>query len=149
MILYSRISLVFQNEFSSNGRSGLMLLLSPFHIGQESVCTQWPVAASGGPITIWTFPPILYLPHIWQYIECCKYISPGIFTWVHLQYFLHCGKNFKIRWNVRKYIKTSHWLTRSMKLSMWKRNLGQSNVKCVESKVLIKVRITEHLHKKN
>ena len=39
-ILYSRISVVFQNEFSSNGRAGLMLFLSLFAIGQESVCTQ-------------------------------------------------------------------------------------------------------------
>ena len=38
--LYIRISLVFQNEFSSNGRAGLMLLLSHFVIGHKLVCTQ-------------------------------------------------------------------------------------------------------------
>ena len=40
MILYRRISVVFHNEFSSNGKAGLMLLLSLFAIGQELVCTQ-------------------------------------------------------------------------------------------------------------
>jgi hypothetical protein len=41
-ILYRRISLVFHNEFSSNGRAGLMLVLSLFAIGRELVCIQWP-----------------------------------------------------------------------------------------------------------
>ena len=38
-ILYSKISLVFHNGFSSNGRAGLMLLLSPYwpRIGLYSV----------------------------------------------------------------------------------------------------------------
>ena len=39
-ILYSRIFLVFHNKFSSNGRAGLMLILSLFAIGQELFCTQ-------------------------------------------------------------------------------------------------------------
>ena len=33
--MYSRISLVFHNEFSSNDSVGLMLILSLFAIGQE------------------------------------------------------------------------------------------------------------------